>query len=184
MCRFIPRTYLVLVMHVPRVSNRGHHRITFRCISLQYNIRYLNNLSLVGISDWNTYTIFFLFFNSTPMFLFLSFAGSLSLSLSHLFSFLVKQPMLKFYCIQILQQHLENTSSMGSSHLWPESHVAYLKFITTSYFRKMNVTFTDSSNVYFILKPKYLNMMICQNIRMKKWSVFPNKLNREIVFAF
>ena len=86
-CRFIPRTYLVLVMHVPRVSNRGHHRITFRCISLQYNIRYLNNLSLVGISDWNTYTIFFLFFNSAPMFFFLSLAGSLSLSLSLLFIF-------------------------------------------------------------------------------------------------
>ena len=162
-------------MHVPRVSNRGHHRITFRCISLQYNIRYLNNLSLVGISDWNTYTVFFLFFYSTPMFLFLSIAASLSLSLSLSLShfccssFLIfgeTTKMLKFYCIQILQQHLENTSSMGSSHLWPESHVAYLKFITTSYFRKMNVTFTESSNVYFILKPK--NMMIMSKYKNEK----------------
>ena len=139
MCRFIPRTYLVLVMHVPRVSNRGHHRITFRCISLQYNIRYLNNLSLVGISDWNTYTIFFLFFNSAPMFFFLSLAGSLSLSLSFCYSsFLIfgetthAKILLHSNIATTFGKHIK----YGFSHLWPESHVAYLKFITTSYFRK------------------------------------------------
>ena len=60
--------------------------------------------------------------------------------------------MLKFYCIQILQQHLENTSSMGSSHLWPESHVAYLKFITTSYLKKNECDIPWEFELVFHLK--------------------------------
>ena len=108
------------------------HHISLYIPTIQHS---LSKQSFARWNLWLKYLHYFLFilqFYTNVSLLFLSLASSLSIV--HLFSFLVKQRMLKFYCIQILQQHLENTSSMGSSHLWPESHVAYLKFITTSYF--------------------------------------------------
>ena len=111
------------------------HHISLYIPTIQHS---LSKQSFARWNLWLKYLHYFLFilqFYTNVSLLFLSLADSLSLIfVVHLFSFLVKQRMLKFYCIQILQQHLENTSSMGSSHLWPESHVAYLKFITTSYF--------------------------------------------------
>ena len=110
------------------------HHISLYIPTIQHS---LSKQSFARWNLWLKYLHYFLFilqFYTNVSLLFLSLAVSLSLLIVHLFSFLVKQRMLKFYCIQISQQHLENTSSMGSSHLWPESHVAYLKFITTSYF--------------------------------------------------
>ena len=84
LCRFIHRTYLVLVMHVYCVANCGHNRITSCFSSLHYSIRYLNNLSsLVGISHWNTY-IFVIplspLYHSISLSLSLSFSYTISIS--------------------------------------------------------------------------------------------------------
>ena len=143
------------------------HHISLYIPTIQHS---LSKQSFARWNLWLKYLHHFLFilqfYTNVSLPLHCCFSLSLSLSVVHLFSFLVKQRMLKFYCIQILQQHLENTSSMGSSNLWPESHVAYLKFITTSYFKKMNVTFLESLNEYFTLKPK--NVMIMLKYKIEK----------------
>ena len=74
-CTQFHRTSLVLVMHVYCVANCGHNRITSCFTSSQYTTRYLNNLSFVGISHWNTHIFLCLF----PHILALSLSFSLCL---------------------------------------------------------------------------------------------------------
>ena len=69
-CRFILRTYLVLVMHVYCVANCGHTTASLLALHPCNTTRYQNNLSLVGISSSNS-------------FIFSLHSLSLSLSLSH-----------------------------------------------------------------------------------------------------
>ena len=92
---------------------RSHNRITSCFTSLQYNIRYLNNLSLVGISHSNSFIFFFLFS--------LSLSLSLSLSCTHSFTCLTFNKI-RIY-VTTFGKHIKYERYL--SHLWPERHVAH-----------------------------------------------------------